>query len=146
MGTGRFAALLPYDQWLAFANAQRAHYNYVEGAASAIFLTVGAGLYNPRVAAMLGAAYVRVQPVPAPRPPSKNRASPQSQAPPPLTHTRKHHPANRLLQIVGREAFAAGYAAYGPNKRMAGALILDLSLLGCLGLTSAGGLKHAKLM
>ena len=50
------------------------------------------------------------------------------------------------MQIVGREAFAAGYAAYGPNKRMAGALILDLSLLGCLGLTIAGGLKHAKLL
>ena len=29
MGTGRFAALLPYDKWLAFANAQRAHYKCV---------------------------------------------------------------------------------------------------------------------
>ena len=29
MGAGRFAALLPYDKWLAFANAQRAHYKCV---------------------------------------------------------------------------------------------------------------------
>jgi hypothetical protein len=32
MGSGRFSALLPYGDWLAFNNAQRAHYNYVEGA------------------------------------------------------------------------------------------------------------------
>jgi hypothetical protein len=32
MGNGRFAALLPYGDWLLFNNAQRAHYNYVEGA------------------------------------------------------------------------------------------------------------------
>jgi hypothetical protein len=58
MGTGRFAALLPYDQWLAFANAQRAHYNYVEGAATAVFLSLASGLYFPRASAALGLAYV----------------------------------------------------------------------------------------
>jgi len=30
MGNGRYAADLSYDQWFAFNNAQRAHYNFLE--------------------------------------------------------------------------------------------------------------------
>ena len=77
----------------------------MEGVASAISLTVGAGLYFPRYASLLGAAY-----------------------------------------MVGREVFAASYAAGGAEKRKAGAVVLDLSLLGLLGLCVTGAVKHAKLL
>ena len=45
-------------KWLAFANGQRVHYNYVEGVATSILLTLVAGLYQPVWAARLGALYI----------------------------------------------------------------------------------------
>lgn len=90
---------------VAFANAQRIHYNYVEGAASAILFSIVSGVYFPRYSAAASVAY-----------------------------------------MVGREAFAAGYASKtGPNNRIVGALILDLALVAMIGLSVAGAVRHAKL-
>jgi len=58
MGTGRYAALLGYDKWLAFANAQRVHYNYVEGAASAITFNLLSGIYFPVTSALAALTYI----------------------------------------------------------------------------------------
>jgi len=58
MGNGRFAAKLNDDQWMKFNNAQRAHYNYVEGAASALALQLISGLFFPRWSALLGFVYI----------------------------------------------------------------------------------------
>ena len=44
-------------QWLDFANAQRAHYNFVEGAASILTVLLVAGLFHPTTAGYLGATY-----------------------------------------------------------------------------------------
>jgi hypothetical protein len=41
-----------------FNNHQRAHYNYVEGVASAITLQLIAGLFFPQVAAWTGLTYI----------------------------------------------------------------------------------------
>ena len=48
----------PQAKWLAFANGQRVHYNYVEGVATSILLTLVAGLFQPVWAARLGALYI----------------------------------------------------------------------------------------
>jgi hypothetical protein len=58
MGTGRYAALLPYASWYRFANAQRAHYNYVESVASVLTFSLLGGLHYPRFAAGATAGYV----------------------------------------------------------------------------------------
>jgi hypothetical protein len=58
MGTGRYAALLPYASWYRFANAQRAHYNYVESVASVLAFSLLGGLHYPRFAAGATAGYV----------------------------------------------------------------------------------------
>jgi len=58
MGTGRYAALLPYASWYRFANAQRAHYNYVESVASVLSFSLLGGLHYPRFAAGATAGYV----------------------------------------------------------------------------------------
>jgi glutathione S-transferase len=57
MGTGRYSQFASYESWLAFANAQRVHYNYVEGAASAITFALLSGLYFPRISAYSALAY-----------------------------------------------------------------------------------------
>eukprot|EP00128_Syssomonas_multiformis_P014056 Colp12_sorted_trinity150504_noHs@32525 len=57
MGNGRYADLLPYKDWVIFNNAQRAHYNYVEGAASYLFFLLAAGIFYPRLAAVSGFTY-----------------------------------------------------------------------------------------
>eukprot|EP00746_Dinoflagellata_sp_MGD_P007249 gnl/MRDRNA2_/MRDRNA2_114312_c0_seq1.p1 gnl/MRDRNA2_/MRDRNA2_114312_c0~~gnl/MRDRNA2_/MRDRNA2_114312_c0_seq1.p1 ORF type:complete len:183 (-),score=37.22 gnl/MRDRNA2_/MRDRNA2_114312_c0_seq1:34-582(-) len=57
MGHGRYAALLPYDQWVTFNNAQRAHHNMLEALPSVLTVLVLAGLYTPRTAAGLGFVY-----------------------------------------------------------------------------------------
>jgi hypothetical protein len=57
-GNGRYSQALSYKDWLQFNNAQRAHMNYVEGAASAIALNLLAGVGYPRASAALGVAYI----------------------------------------------------------------------------------------
>ena len=56
--TGRYAALLDYPKWLALNNAQRAHYNYVEGAPTALVELLLAGLWFPKFAASAGVVYI----------------------------------------------------------------------------------------
>ena len=52
MGSGRYSAKLTDEQWKDFNNAQRAHYNYVEGVASAITLQLLGGIFYPKTVAM----------------------------------------------------------------------------------------------
>ena len=106
MGTGRYSALLPYSKWLMFNNTQRAHYNYVEGAASILAFLVISGLtWNPRYAAILGGVY-----------------------------------------MLGREMYSHGYATAGAQARTAGAVVLDVALLGLFGTGVYGSLKVAQLL
>lgn len=56
MGCGRYAAKLSDEDWLLFNNAQRAHYNFVEGVATYILLILVSGLYYPLYATYLGIA------------------------------------------------------------------------------------------
>jgi len=58
MGSGMYASKLSHDDWLRFNNAQRAHYNYLEGIASIIVFELVAGLFFPRYAALLGFTYI----------------------------------------------------------------------------------------
>jgi glutathione S-transferase len=57
MGNGRLATKLSDDQWTYFANAQRAHYNFIEGAPTILVSLLVAGLFYPVSAAYLGAIY-----------------------------------------------------------------------------------------
>lgn len=57
MGSGRYAELMPYDKWVRFNNAQRAHYNMVEQSAPVLACIAGAGLYFPKLSAGLGFAF-----------------------------------------------------------------------------------------
>ena len=43
MGNGRYAATLSYKDWLAFNNAQRAHYKVVEDVVPVVILQVCSG-------------------------------------------------------------------------------------------------------
>lgn len=56
MGCGRYAAKLSDEDWQLFNNAQRAHYNFVEGVATYILLIIVAGLSYPMYATYLGIA------------------------------------------------------------------------------------------
>eukprot|EP00005_Dracoamoeba_jomungandri_P005421 CAMPEP_0174258656 /NCGR_PEP_ID=MMETSP0439-20130205/7616_1 /TAXON_ID=0 /ORGANISM="Stereomyxa ramosa, Strain Chinc5" /LENGTH=156 /DNA_ID=CAMNT_0015342247 /DNA_START=37 /DNA_END=507 /DNA_ORIENTATION=+ len=58
MGNGRYSQKLTHEQWLEFNNYQRAHYNYVEGAASIMTLELLAGLFYPKLSAIAGFVYV----------------------------------------------------------------------------------------
>jgi glutathione S-transferase len=58
MGNGRHAQKLTDDQWEEFGNAQRTHYNYVEGIASVITFQLLGGLFYPKLNATLGALYI----------------------------------------------------------------------------------------
>lgn len=49
-----------------------------------------------------------------------------------------------FIYILGREAFAIGYASGGPNKRMLGATLIDLALVALFGATMYGGWLLAK--
>jgi len=40
MGSGLYASKLDEEDWVTFNNAQRAHYNYLEGVASILALEV----------------------------------------------------------------------------------------------------------
>jgi hypothetical protein len=57
MGQGRFSDELPYDAWLALNNAQRAHYNAIEGFAPFIAFILIGGLVYPRFCAASAAVY-----------------------------------------------------------------------------------------
>eukprot|EP00416_Gambierdiscus_australes_P041331 CAMPEP_0171093980 /NCGR_PEP_ID=MMETSP0766_2-20121228/39431_1 /TAXON_ID=439317 /ORGANISM="Gambierdiscus australes, Strain CAWD 149" /LENGTH=177 /DNA_ID=CAMNT_0011552499 /DNA_START=98 /DNA_END=631 /DNA_ORIENTATION=+ len=57
MGSGRYAALLPYAEWVEFNNAQRSHQNMLEQAPSALVLLILGGLQMPKVSATLGLGY-----------------------------------------------------------------------------------------
>ncbi len=56
MGNGPVGRLLSYADWHRLARAQRAHYNAVEGVATAVTLTIIAGLALPIPAAACGFA------------------------------------------------------------------------------------------
>lgn len=56
-GYGRFADKLSLEGWIDMANGQRAHYNFVEGVATALTLLLVAGLFYPKVAFLSGVAY-----------------------------------------------------------------------------------------
>eukprot|EP01097_Dermamoeba_algensis_P002174 TRINITY_DN1869_c0_g1_i1.p1 TRINITY_DN1869_c0_g1~~TRINITY_DN1869_c0_g1_i1.p1 ORF type:complete len:178 (-),score=15.30 TRINITY_DN1869_c0_g1_i1:607-1140(-) len=58
MGSGRYAAKLSHGDWVTFNNAQRAHYNYIEGLVPAVSLELLAGLFYPRLATVLGVTYM----------------------------------------------------------------------------------------
>lgn len=58
VGSGRYSAALPYADWLAFNNAQRAHGNYVEGLVPATLFPLIAGLHFPKTAAGSCLAYI----------------------------------------------------------------------------------------
>ena len=57
MGSGRLSALLPYAAWLDFNNAQRVHYNYVEGLPTIITFALISGLKYPLPTAVGCAVY-----------------------------------------------------------------------------------------
>jgi glutathione S-transferase len=58
MGSGKFAQLLPYADWLHFNNVQRGHQNFLEGLPAFFATLFGAGLTKPLLAARLGACYI----------------------------------------------------------------------------------------
>jgi len=58
MGSGVFAHKLPYAQWVTFNNAQRAHYNYLEGLTLAVVLELVAGIFFPKYAVWAGISYI----------------------------------------------------------------------------------------
>ncbi|KAJ1723304.1 Microsomal glutathione S-transferase 3 [Coemansia erecta] len=57
-GGGRFADKLSDEDWLAFNNIKRTSDNYSEQVGVVLTLLVLAGLYMPRAAGGLGAAYI----------------------------------------------------------------------------------------
>ena len=70
-GSGIFADKLAVDDWITFNNAQRAHYNYLEGLPATIVSLLVAGLAYPKVCALLLASHYRVTlplPLLSPRP------------------------------------------------------------------------------
>jgi len=58
MGNGKFASKLTLEQWTDFNNAQRVHYNYLEGITLAVVLELVAGLFFPKYAALCGVIYM----------------------------------------------------------------------------------------
>jgi uncharacterized membrane protein YecN with MAPEG domain len=58
MGSGKYSQELTYSDWYRFNNAQRAHYNFVEGISTAITLIVVGGIYYPIVSASFGLAMI----------------------------------------------------------------------------------------
>lgn len=57
MGNGRYAQKLPYKSWYEFNNAQRVHYNYLEGATVVLTWLLIAGLRYEWVAVGAGSTY-----------------------------------------------------------------------------------------
>ncbi len=58
MGNGRYAATLSYKDWLAFNNAQRAHYKIVEDIVPSVVLQTLSAVYFPRASAALAVAWI----------------------------------------------------------------------------------------
>jgi hypothetical protein len=58
MGSGLYASKLSHEDWVRFNNAQRAHYNYLEGISLILVLELVAGLFFPRYAALLAFVYI----------------------------------------------------------------------------------------
>ena len=56
-GSGIYANKLKESDWITFNNYQRAHYNFLEGIASALTLLFISGLFYPRLVGVLGAVY-----------------------------------------------------------------------------------------
>mmetsp|Transcript_21965 Transcript_21965/g.24797 ORF Transcript_21965/g.24797 Transcript_21965/m.24797 type:complete len:171 (-) Transcript_21965:158-670(-) len=54
MGSGRYSDKLEYKEWVIFNNAQRAHYNFVEGLTPTVVVTLVAGISFPIYASILG--------------------------------------------------------------------------------------------
>ena len=48
---------MPYDKWVRFNNAQRAHANMVEQSAPVLACIAGAGLFYPKLSAGLGFSF-----------------------------------------------------------------------------------------
>lgn len=57
MGTGRYSDLIPYDSWVHFNNAQRAHYNMVESSGPVLAAVIVGGVFNPILCSALGVVY-----------------------------------------------------------------------------------------
>lgn len=57
-GAGQFSQKLSVTDWMTFANAQRAHYNYVEGVASILVFLLISGLFYPRYTLLVGLTYI----------------------------------------------------------------------------------------
>lgn len=57
LGNGRYSAELPYENWLVFNNAQRAHYNMIEVSGPALACVVTGGLYYPTLCGGLGIVF-----------------------------------------------------------------------------------------
>ncbi|KAK9760468.1 Microsomal glutathione S-transferase 3 [Basidiobolus ranarum] len=58
MGCGRYAAKLSDEDWVAFNNVQRSHQNYVEQISSAQVFVLLTGLFQPKLAGLLGFTYI----------------------------------------------------------------------------------------
>jgi uncharacterized membrane protein YecN with MAPEG domain len=58
VGAGQFSQKLNVNDWMEFANAQRAHYNYLEGVASILTFLLISGLFFPRYTIVCGAVYI----------------------------------------------------------------------------------------
>jgi glutathione S-transferase len=57
-GSGIYSAKLSHDDWVKFNNAQRVHYNYLEGIPLVLVAELVAGLFFARYAALLGFVYI----------------------------------------------------------------------------------------
>ncbi|KAJ2784265.1 hypothetical protein GGI15_002314 [Coemansia interrupta] len=91
-GSGRHADKLNDQDWLEFNNIKRTSDNYSEQVAIVLTMLMLSGMYMPRAAASLGAAY-----------------------------------------MVGRSVYARGYRSKGPKGRMAGGLLMMLTLVSMAG-------------
>jgi len=58
MGQGRISDKLSDDEWFRFNNAQRAHYNYVEGLPAIVCSLLVSGISYPRFSFVLGVVYI----------------------------------------------------------------------------------------
>jgi hypothetical protein len=56
-GSGKYAQLLDYSDWVEFNNAQRSHLSMVEHSAPVLTSLILNGFFNPRAAAALGVSF-----------------------------------------------------------------------------------------